>query len=40
VTLDREQPWELDGEVMGAARRLTVVAHPGALLLRMPPESA
>ena len=40
VTLDREQPWELDGEVMASARQLTVVAQPGALLLRMPPESA
>lgn len=40
VTLDQEQPWELDGEIMGSARRLTVVAQPGALLLRMPPESA
>jgi YegS/Rv2252/BmrU family lipid kinase len=39
VTLDREQPWELDGEVMGSTRRLTVVAEPGALLLRTPPES-
>jgi YegS/Rv2252/BmrU family lipid kinase len=39
VTLDREQPWELDGEVMGSTRRLTIVAQPGALLLRMPPES-
>jgi diacylglycerol kinase family enzyme len=39
VTLDREQPWELDGEVMGATRRLTVAAQPGALLLRTPPES-
>ena len=40
LTLDKEQPWELDGEVMGSARRLTVVAQPGALVLRMPPESA
>jgi len=40
VTLDRDQPWELDGEVMGSTRQLTVVALPGALLLRMPPESA
>jgi YegS/Rv2252/BmrU family lipid kinase len=39
VTLDQEHLWELDGEVMGSARRLTVVAQPGALLLRMPPES-
>lgn len=40
VTLDHEQPWELDGEVMGATRQLTVVAQPGALLLCMPQESA
>jgi YegS/Rv2252/BmrU family lipid kinase len=40
VTLDQEQPWELDGEVMGSTRQLTVVAQPGALLLRMPAESA
>jgi diacylglycerol kinase (ATP) len=37
VTLDQEQPWELDGEVMGSTGRLTVVAQPGALLLRVPP---
>jgi diacylglycerol kinase (ATP) len=36
VTLDQEQLWELDGEVMGSALRLTVVAQPGALLLRGP----
>jgi YegS/Rv2252/BmrU family lipid kinase len=36
VTLDSEQPWELDGEVAGSTRRLTVVAQPGALLLRVP----
>jgi diacylglycerol kinase (ATP) len=40
VTLDQEQPWELDGEVMGSTRQLTVVAQPGALLLRMPPQAA
>jgi YegS/Rv2252/BmrU family lipid kinase len=40
VTLDQEEPWELDGEVMGLARALTVEAQPGALLLRMPPGSA
>jgi YegS/Rv2252/BmrU family lipid kinase len=40
VTLDQEQPWELDGEVMGPTRQLTVAAQPGALLLRLPPESA
>jgi diacylglycerol kinase family enzyme len=36
VRLDQEQLWELDGEVMGSAGQLTVVAQPGALLLRMP----
>ena len=40
VTLGRGEPWELDGEVMGSTRQLTVLAQPGALLLRMPPESA
>ena len=40
VTLRQEQPWELDGEIMGSARQLAVTAEPGALLLRMPPESA
>jgi YegS/Rv2252/BmrU family lipid kinase len=40
LTLDQEQPWELDGEVMGSGRQFTVVAQPGALLLRMPPETA
>jgi YegS/Rv2252/BmrU family lipid kinase len=36
VTLAQEQPWELDGEVMGSTRRLVVVAQPGGLLLRVP----
>jgi len=40
LTLDSEQPWELDGEVVGSTRRLTVVAEPGALLLRVPSGSA
>jgi YegS/Rv2252/BmrU family lipid kinase len=40
VTLDTDQPWELDGEVMGPTRQLTVMSQPGSLLLRMPPESA
>ncbi|HEY2079091.1 MAG TPA: diacylglycerol kinase family protein [Streptosporangiaceae bacterium] len=40
LTLNQEQLWELDGEVMGSTRRLTVVAQPGGLLLRMPQESA
>jgi YegS/Rv2252/BmrU family lipid kinase len=39
VTVGHEQPWELDGEVMGATRRLTVAAEPGSLLLRVPPAS-
>jgi diacylglycerol kinase family enzyme len=40
VTLGTAQPWELDGEVAGTTRQLTVVAQPGALLLRVPSESA
>ncbi|HEX4094695.1 MAG TPA: diacylglycerol kinase family protein [Trebonia sp.] len=39
VTLHHRQPWELDGEVMGSTRRLTVTAQPGGLLLRMPRSS-
>ena len=39
VTLAREEPWELDGEVMGMTRQLTVEALPGALLLTRPAES-
>ena len=39
VTMDRAQPWELDGEVMGTTRRLTVAAQPGGLILRMPASS-
>ena len=37
VTVGHGQPWELDGEVMGVTRRLTVAARPGCLLLRTPP---
>jgi diacylglycerol kinase (ATP) len=40
VTLAQRQLWELDGEVMGSTRQLTVTAEPGALLVRMPPRSA
>jgi len=40
VTLNQQEPWELDGEVMGSTGQLTVVAQPGALLLRMPPQAA
>jgi YegS/Rv2252/BmrU family lipid kinase len=36
ITADREQPWELDGEVMGGARRLMIVIQPGRLLMRVP----
>ncbi len=40
VTLDRPEPWELDGEVMGSTRRLTVEVQPGALLLQVPSKSS
>lgn len=39
ISTDREQPWELDGEVMGGTSRLTVTALPGRLVLRVPPPS-
>jgi diacylglycerol kinase (ATP) len=37
IALEQDQPWELDGEVMGLTRRLVVEAQPGGLLLRLPP---
>jgi YegS/Rv2252/BmrU family lipid kinase len=37
VTADREQPWELDGEVMGGTRRLMITTQPGRVLMRVPP---
>ena len=40
VTLDQDQPWELNGEVMGSTCQLTAVVQPGGLLLRIPPERA
>jgi YegS/Rv2252/BmrU family lipid kinase len=40
VDVDRAQPWELDGEVMGETTELTVSAQPGRLLLRLPPSAA
>ena len=36
LRLDKPQPWELDGEVMAAARELVVTVGPGRLRLRMP----
>jgi YegS/Rv2252/BmrU family lipid kinase len=36
IDLDREHPWELDGELMGRTRQLTVTVHPEKLLLRVP----
>jgi diacylglycerol kinase family enzyme len=40
VDVDRVQPWELDGEVVGETTELRVSAHPGRLLLRLPPSAA
>jgi YegS/Rv2252/BmrU family lipid kinase len=37
ITTEREQPWELDGEVMGETTRLMITALPGRLVLRVPP---
>lgn len=36
VDAGREQPWQLDGEVIGRTRHLVVTVQPGALLLRVP----
>ena len=35
VDLDREQPWELDGEVMGSTRRLVATVQAAALTIRV-----
>ena len=40
LNTDREQPWQLDGEVMGRTRELTLALHPGKLLLRVPADAA
>lgn len=36
VELDREQPWELDGELMGSTRQLLVTIQPAKVILRVP----
>jgi YegS/Rv2252/BmrU family lipid kinase len=36
IDLDRPQPWEIDGEVMGSTRQLLVTVQAGQLLLRQP----
>ena len=36
VDLGRPQPWELDGEIMGTARRLEMTVSPDDLILRCP----
>jgi diacylglycerol kinase (ATP) len=36
ISLDRDQPWQLDGEVMGRTRELVIALHPGKVLLRVP----
>jgi YegS/Rv2252/BmrU family lipid kinase len=37
IATDREQPWQLDGDVMGTTTRLIVTTLPGRLVLRVPP---
>jgi diacylglycerol kinase family enzyme len=39
IDLDKEQPWEIDGELVGTTRQLVVQAQPAALVLRVPPQS-
>jgi YegS/Rv2252/BmrU family lipid kinase len=36
VDADRPHPWEIDGELMGAARELVITIHPDKILLRVP----
>jgi YegS/Rv2252/BmrU family lipid kinase len=36
VDLDRERPWEVDGEVVGPTLQLRVSVQPGCLLVRVP----
>ncbi len=36
VTSRRARPWEIDGDVMGTARQLTVSVRPASLLVRVP----
>lgn len=36
IDADREQPWELDGEVMGGTKRLMITTQPGRVLMRVP----
>ena len=36
VHAEREQPWELDGEVMGGTRHLMITTQPGRVLMRVP----
>lgn len=40
VDLDRPQPWQLDGEVMGSARQLSIAVQPARLLVRVPAPAA
>jgi diacylglycerol kinase family enzyme len=37
IHADREQPWEVDGEVMGGTRRLMITTQPGWVVMRVPP---
>ena len=36
IDADREYPWELDGELMGATQQLTITIGPDRLLVRVP----
>ena len=39
VNVDREQLWEIDGEVIGSTRELLINVKAGALLVRVPAET-
>jgi YegS/Rv2252/BmrU family lipid kinase len=36
IDVDRPQPWQLDGEVMGSTRQLAIAVQVGQLLMRVP----
>jgi YegS/Rv2252/BmrU family lipid kinase len=38
VECSTDQPWEIDGELMGTTRRLVIAAQPERMLLRLPAE--
>jgi YegS/Rv2252/BmrU family lipid kinase len=40
VELDRPQPWQLDGEIVGRTRQLTIAVQAGSVIIRGPAPAA